>query len=86
MRDTEVLRIFARALLVAAPDAGELRVLCVLESGREAALPRLRGPKRPRSVPRPAHPDPAAPDVTAQLRLAPDRLAGARVAEAGLAR
>jgi hypothetical protein len=38
MRDTEVLRIFARALLIAAPDAGELRVLCVLESGREATL------------------------------------------------
>ena len=38
VRDTEVLRVFACALLVAAPDAGELRVLCMLEGGREAAL------------------------------------------------
>ena len=29
------------------------------ESGREAALPRLRGPKKPRSVPRPISPDEA---------------------------
>jgi integrase/recombinase XerC len=29
------------------------------ESGREAALPRLRGPKRPRAVPRPISPDEA---------------------------
>ena len=29
------------------------------EAGREAALPRLKGPKRPRSVPRPVSPDEA---------------------------
>ena len=29
------------------------------ESGREAALPRLKGPKKPRSVPRPVSPDEA---------------------------
>jgi hypothetical protein len=38
VRDVEVLRVFACALVVAAPDAGELRVLCMLEGGREAAL------------------------------------------------
>ena len=29
------------------------------EAGREAALPRLKGPKKPRSVPRPISPDEA---------------------------
>jgi hypothetical protein len=38
VRDMEVLRVFAGALLVAAPDAGELRALRMIESWREAAL------------------------------------------------
>lgn len=66
------------------------------ESGREAALPRLKGPKRPRAVPRPISPDEAvalageAADDAAEPWLAARDLAvltllygsGLRVAEA----
>jgi integrase/recombinase XerC len=66
------------------------------ESGREATLPRLKGPKRPRSVPRPVSPDEAvslaheAADGAAEPWLAARDLAvllllygaGLRVAEA----
>ena len=38
MRDVEMLCVFPGALLVAAPDAGELRVLCLIESRSKTAL------------------------------------------------
>src|SRR5882757_8136207 len=38
MLNMEVLRILAGAILIAAPDAGEPRILRLLEGGREATL------------------------------------------------
>src|SRR6185295_18167160 len=64
------------------------------ESGREVSLPRLKGPKRPRGVPRPISPDEEAADDASQPWIAARDLAvltllygsGLRVAEAlGLA-